>query len=96
MSTRTPKQWQTLIEQQVASGLSQARFCKEQGLCSKYFSLRKRQLTGIGGEKFVRVHPSKPLPPESLLDWQLQVGEVKVRVWPASVEQIVDLIKGLA
>ena len=44
MNKRTPEQWQTLFAAQQASGLSQAQFCKREGLCSKYFSLRRRQL----------------------------------------------------
>ena len=44
MNKRTPEQWQTLFAAQKASGLSQAQFCKREGLCPKYFSLRRRQL----------------------------------------------------
>jgi hypothetical protein len=42
---RNKEQWQTLIQEQAASGLSAVEFCKQHQLCDKYFSLRKRQLS---------------------------------------------------
>ena len=46
MAKRTPEQWRALFAAQSASDLSQAQFCKQHKLCPKYFSLRRRQLTG--------------------------------------------------
>lgn len=57
MNKRSPEQWCELFAAQEASGLSQARFCKEHKLCPKYFSLRRRQLTDRAGES----KPASPL-----------------------------------
>ena len=46
MNKRSTTEWQALFEQHAASGLSAAAFCREQGLCSNYFSLRRKQLSG--------------------------------------------------
>lgn len=97
MIKRTTEQWQALFEAHEQSGLSQARFCKEKKLCTKYFSLRKRQLASSeNNPKFIRVSRSKPTAEMLDVEWQFQVGELKVRVLNASVEQMLGLIKGLA
>ena len=44
MTRRTPEQWQQLFAPWTASGLSQAQFCRQQGICPKHFGLRRRQL----------------------------------------------------
>lgn len=44
MKRRTTEQWQALFAEHEQSGLSAAAFCRERGLDSKYFSLRRRQL----------------------------------------------------
>jgi hypothetical protein len=44
MKKRTREQWQELLVQQEASGLSAAAFCQQHDLCPKYFSLRRKQL----------------------------------------------------
>ena len=47
MNKRTPEQWRTLFAEHQASGLTQAQFCQQKGLCAKYFGLRRKQLMGI-------------------------------------------------
>ena len=42
MVKRSKAQWRELFAAQQVSGLSKARFCKEQNLCLKHFSLRRR------------------------------------------------------
>ena len=44
MIRRNKEQWLSLFQQQTESGLSATDFCKQQELCDKYFSLRKKQL----------------------------------------------------
>ena len=44
MQRRNKEQWQQLFTEQAASGLSAQQFCRDQKLCAKYFSLRKKQL----------------------------------------------------
>ncbi len=56
MIKRSEAQWQELFQQHKASGLSAAEFCRQQLLCPKHFSLRKKQL-GIK-PAFVQVKPS--------------------------------------
>ena len=46
MNKRSVTEWQALFEQHAGSGLSAAAYCREQGLCPKYFSLRRKQLSG--------------------------------------------------
>jgi len=43
MKRRTEAQWQKLFEEHKDSGLTAVAFCKERGLCSSYFSVRRRQ-----------------------------------------------------
>ena len=45
MTRRSPTQWRELFREQEASGLNAAAFCRERGVCPKYFSLRRRQLS---------------------------------------------------
>lgn len=45
MVRRSQTQWRELFREQEASGLNVAAFCREQQVCPKYFSLRRRQLS---------------------------------------------------
>lgn len=45
MVRRTQAQWRELFREQEASGLDAAAFCQARGVCPKYFSLRRRQLS---------------------------------------------------
>lgn len=44
MQIRSKEQWQQLFAEHATSGLSVRQFCRHKKLCSKYFSLRKKQL----------------------------------------------------
>ncbi len=58
MKKRSEEQWRELFEQQEGSGVSAAVFCKQNELCPKYFSLRRKQLAKMAGKEeagFVRV-----------------------------------------
>ncbi|KKL50973.1 hypothetical protein LCGC14_2300150 [marine sediment metagenome] len=46
MAYRSRDDWRQLIEEQQASGLIAAVFCRERNINAKYFSLRKQQLSG--------------------------------------------------
>ena len=52
MIKRTTEQWHELFTEQLASGLSAQQFCKQNGLCPKYFSVRRKQL-GFAASKAV-------------------------------------------
>jgi len=45
MIKRSRAEWQSLIDEQVASGLNAAEFCGRNQLNPKYFSLRRRELS---------------------------------------------------
>jgi len=45
MVRRSPMQWRALFREQQTSGQNAATFCRARGLCPKYFSLRRRQLS---------------------------------------------------
>jgi hypothetical protein len=45
MVRRSPAQWRALFREQETSGQNAATFCRAHGLCPKYFSLRRRQLS---------------------------------------------------
>lgn len=51
MVKRTHAEWQTLFNEHDQSGLTAAAFCREKNLCPRYFSLRRRQLTGKPGKE---------------------------------------------
>jgi len=63
MIKRSEAQWQALFQQHKVSGLSAAEFCRQQSLCPKHFSLRKKQL-GVK-PAFVQVKPSNATNPIS-------------------------------
>ena len=44
MAKRTEEEWQALFQQHSESGLTAAQFCRNNKLCPKYFSLRRKQL----------------------------------------------------
>ncbi len=46
MAKRTEQQWQVLFQQHDDSCLTAEQFCRNNKLCPKYFSLRRKQLTG--------------------------------------------------
>lgn len=97
MKKRTIPEWLALFELQARSDLSQARFCKEQGLCPKYFSLRKRQLAQAPASGFIQLQRDvSDVASLAGVELRVHVGEVTVRVLCASVEQAVSLIKSLA
>jgi len=96
---RSRTQWQSLIEDQAQSGLSITEFCKQQGLVTKYFYRKRRQLRDgkalvQTGESFVRVspEPSFTMPPEAVLllhhrDCRLQLPTTTDPAWLAQLLQ---------
>jgi hypothetical protein len=58
MKKRTHDQWQELFALHDTSGVSAAEFCKQNNLCPKYFSLRRKQLAKLARKEntgFIRV-----------------------------------------
>ena len=73
MTRRTKNEWCELIEQQKASGLSAAEFCRRNSINDKYFSTQKQKRKKSAGS-FVRVATSavRPAP--------VATNGIKVRV----------------
>ena len=46
MKRRSEAQWRALFAEHASSGMTAAAFCRERGLCPKYFGLRRKQLLG--------------------------------------------------
>ncbi len=44
MERRTEAQWRELFAEHESSGMTAAEFCRERGLCSSHFSVRRKQL----------------------------------------------------
>jgi hypothetical protein len=63
MKRRSKEEWQELILRQTESGLSAQQFCRDNNVCPKYFSIRKKQL-GLRQSAFVPVFHSKRTHPE--------------------------------
>lgn len=57
---RTSEQWLALFSAHAQSGQPAAVFCREQGVCPKYFSLRRRQLSSAGGVGLVAAAVGAP------------------------------------
>lgn len=99
---RSKEDWQELIQRQADSGLSAQQFCRDNNVCPKYFSIRKKQL-GLRQSAFVPAlqsmsvgHdiPTRALTPVSLA---LQYGRCCLRfeAMPASA-WLAQLIRALA
>lgn len=62
MKRRTEAQWRALFAEQASSGMTAAAFCRERGLCPKYFGLRRKQLLGAEGAEAAKVATSSFVP----------------------------------
>lgn len=51
MIKRTESEWLVLFKAHQQSGLTAAGFCRKKNLCPQYFSLRRRQLSGVQASK---------------------------------------------
>lgn len=68
MKTRTRRSqaaWQSLIQQQIESGITAAEFCRQHHLDDKYFSKRKRELhdevgVSLTRNRFIKAQPAQP------------------------------------
>ena len=90
---RSQSQWQTLIKQQLASGLNAAEFCRQKGLNDKYFSKRKRQFSDQNSEvkqkPFIKLRtPAKASGADLVLQYQgvqLQMNAKPDAIWVAQL-----------
>ena len=97
MGRRSSQEWQTIIEQQEASGLSVADFCQQQQFNCKYFHTRKRawlkRQQRQPAASFIKLN--KPVPNAALIS--LQFGESTLSL-PANTEPdwLAQLFKALS
>jgi hypothetical protein len=84
MIIRSEHEWLDLFKQHEASGLSAAQFCRDENLCTRYFSKRKRQLAWPAKKQvrsvkkkptadFIKVSMSKPS-----TNFTLECGDLKL------------------
>lgn len=105
MVKRTVEQWQTLFRQHDESEQLASVFCRDKGLCPKYFSKRKKQLGWRLGDisskvipvdkpKLVKVKRAKSVVMSAPIT--MQIRDVSITI-PAvqSPQWIASLVKGL-
>lgn len=104
MQKRSNEQWQELFAQHDTSGVSATEFCKQNNLCPKYFSLRRKQLAEAAGKEktsFVRVKVKpdakheEPVAMTSSLVIHSSAGKLELRVLPAP-HWLAQLLRELA
>ena len=99
MAKRTEEQWRTLFQQHDESGLTAAQFCRDNKLCPKYFSLRRKQLAGdkVGVSPLQQpfVPARLPTKDKGLITLKYQSCQLQV---PLSVNEkwLAGLLKALA
>jgi len=97
MARRTSLEWQAIIEQQEASGLSVMAFCVKQELNKKYFYARRHSLRKKNQSKqtasFVKVSKT----PRDSATMSLQLGDATLSL-PANTEPqwLAQLFKALS
>ena len=101
MNKRTTEQWLSLFAEHDQSGLSAAVFCKEHQLCPKYFSLRRKQLSGQAKTAnhsspihFIQAKPPKVDNASSAI--RLRYGQVELFFEQADIASITAITKALA
>jgi hypothetical protein len=87
MTRRTQDQWRELIDEQAASDLSAAEFCRQRSVNPKYFSTRKRQLEQQRGS-FIKVVTPRVEP--SLESSIVKVRGIEFEVSGSSVNQLLE------
>ena len=99
MTRRSKVQWHALIEAYERSGMTGVAFCREHGINSKYFSLRRRRLLdseGEGTSRFAPVLISKPWSGEriSLRDPSGAVVELPTSISAQWLAQLLHALRG--
>ena len=99
MKRRSQADWKALFEQQTASNLSVAEFCKEHSIGQSYFYKRKSDLIGKGdrsSNKFIKIKPQpKNLAPISSIKIQHQQTRLSFSVTISAI-WLADFVKALA
>jgi len=101
MTRRCAKEWRALFEAQARSGGTAEEFCREHGLCPKYFSLRKKALGQVVAvvktSPFVRVEPvATPALLASVPQVRLRLGRCECELTDVALGEVVCLMQALA
>ena len=92
MAKRSDEQWQALLAQFKASGLSQSAFCKQHRICNKRFVANKKRLSNQPVPAFVSVKPARAQNAEVRLSY----GAVRLELPLTPLEPTLALIKALS
>lgn len=96
MTRRSSEDWQALIEEQQTSGLNQTQFCKQQGLNSKYFSIRKGKLAAEKrSSSFVKAKRPSDIETVTKPLAKVQFGDVSIQLEAATPQFIAELARWL-
>ena len=101
MKRRSREAWHALFQAQATSGVTAAAFCREQGVCPKYFSLRRRQLLSESLPKAAQIARSVfvpvAIPRSEALALEVQVGATLQLRLPTSVspQWLADVLRAL-
>ena len=93
MKQRTRADWLSLFESHAQSGLTASAFCKQHGLCPRYFSVRKKQL--------LKSHPplikvqKQAAPAIEAGSVRLHLGAVQISLHGASPDYVASLLQKL-
>ena len=90
MPQRSRSQWQSLLREQQASGLSQTSFCQSHGINPNYFSTIKKRLSKPDG--FVQAVVS----PGTLVTATIRYGDQHVQLNGASARYVAEVLKALS
>jgi hypothetical protein len=90
MSRRSIEDWQVLITEQEKSGLTVPVFCRERGLNTKYFYLRRKRLSTHSA--FVPVQLKAASTQGIRIDWNDLSLQLPISLSP---QWVADLIKHL-
>ena len=95
---RSDAEWQQLIEQQEASGLSAIAFCQQQGLSSKTFYKRRQSLqTKVvpTTERFIKLQPQATSTAPSTMALVYHNSRLELPVGVAA-QWVADLMQALS
>lgn len=101
MVRRSVEEWRALFSAQARSGLTANQFCEEQGLCPKYFSLRKKALCHGAPvsepSPFVRIAPMVETPAQVASGLvRLRLGRGEWELSGVAFEDLARLMQALA
>jgi hypothetical protein len=102
MANRSAEEWRSLLDAQARSGKTAAAFCRDHGVCPKYFYSRKKLFGQVAevverASPFVRVEPVlAPGPVVSEPMVRLRLGRCEWELSGIPIAEVASLMKALA